>query len=676
MAAKPNSLAATCKGQVPSALTQRLLHDIAEIRKEPYPNIHLHINDSDFRCSCLVLTPEGADPLHLAIQFPEDYPLRAPTVTIQSYVSHPNIFGEYICATMLNTDEGWTPAYTVKGVVIQLLSFFASDSLEQDHGGSAINLNRYRNNQARVRNEYGRLRAQDGYVCNSCGFGTGQGRTLHSILPIKGFDTTRVASQTSRTAHQIRRQTNTTGPSKSLDLPDELWLMVFENLDTADILTFSDAVPSVKAMVNSYDFIRTRELQCFCLKKNFLETQLGIGVSLASGKRKTFRSEFDLISNEAFISHGVRKSIQGVPFEYWLPLPLSRRHWNLVRLRAYNKLAFLHQVAELETPNEVEVLYSFMNSIVIQFSADSERLYNGPDERSTLSHASEKAVESYFALFHLLLCIATEKPRIIATANQMVARFLAGPRTKAQFPDLGILLVATLISDAGLTENFTYELIKEAVVRNVVWMLESAPKGRGMSELVYLEPSAFSDYRLKNTFQASLTSYRLLMFGKLFSSSSRKSGKTLVQLRDKLFDTHGAPPSGTSARMAQQIKHIHNISNFPSFLKLMGIQQMPTKENFSSFLKRTIRESENIGYSALRLTQTQAFILRRRKEPSVSASDEVDLNQDVQLWIDRGCKVPSFFPSKNIYSERGDWGSRGLRGGRGGRRGWRGRGQR
>jgi ubiquitin-protein ligase len=665
MAIHSDGLATQDNSQMPSALTQRLLHDIAEIRKEPYPNIRLHIDESDFRNACLILTPEGVDPLHLAIQFPDDYPIRAPIVTIQSYVNHPNIFGNYICATMLNTDEGWTPAYTVKGVVIQLLSFFASDSLEQDHGEGAIDLNRYRNSEARGGNRYSNVYTQHGHICNTCGFGTVPRRAVHSTPSRQGSIIPQAAPHAGCAGtHHAQHQAVSTDPSKTLELPDELWLMVFENLDTADILTFSDAVPSVKAMVNSYDFIRTRELQCFCLKKNFLDAKLGIGVSIAGGKRSTFRSEFDLISHEAFANHGVRKSIQGVPFGYWLPLPLSRRHWNLVRLDTYSGLRSLHHMARLERSNEVEVLYSFMNSIVIQFSADSERLYNGLDERSTLSHASEKAVESYFALFHLLLCIATEKPHFIAAANQMVSGFLAGPRTKVQFPDLGILLVATLISDAGLTENFTYELIKEAIVRNVVWMLESAPKGRGMPELTYLEPSAFSDYRLKNTFQASLTSYRLLMFGKLFSSSSRKSGMTLVQLRDQLFDTHGAPPSGTSTWMAQQIKHIHNIPNFPSFLQFMGIQHMPTKENFCAFLKRTIKESETIGYSALRLTQTQAFVLRRKKEPNVPASDDVDLNQNVQLWIDRGCKVPSFFPSGDGYGSRGDWSGRRGRSGR------------
>lgn len=82
--------------------------------------------------------------MHLTIVFPDDYPLKSPEATIQSRIIHPNVFVTYICATILNSDEGWTPAYTLRGIIIQLLSFFCSESLEQDHGGGVVNLAEFR----------------------------------------------------------------------------------------------------------------------------------------------------------------------------------------------------------------------------------------------------------------------------------------------------------------------------------------------------------------------------------------------------------------------------------------------------------------------------------------------------------------------------------------------------
>ena len=146
------------------ALHQRLLRDIAELQAKPYPNISLFPSE-DVTKACLILRPNGAHPLHLSVAFGAQYPLNAPTVTIQSRLDHPNIFGSYICASILNTTEGYTSAYTLKGIAIQLLSFFGSDKLEQADGDRVADLTRYR--RYHDRNTWAE------YLCSKCGFGVG-----------------------------------------------------------------------------------------------------------------------------------------------------------------------------------------------------------------------------------------------------------------------------------------------------------------------------------------------------------------------------------------------------------------------------------------------------------------------------------------------------------------------
>ncbi|KAF2442791.1 hypothetical protein P171DRAFT_433190 [Karstenula rhodostoma CBS 690.94] len=643
----------------PPALRRRLLADIAEVQQHPYPNVHLYLNNEDITHACLVLTPPEEKPLHLEIQFPDDYPIRAPTVTIQSSVDHPNIFGSYVCATILNTDEGWTPAYTLKGILIQLLSFFSSDIIEQDHGGEVVDLASYRAQMRAARETYHQHHAGGrdwvstwSYECYCCGFN----KSWNNSMP-------------KARSREVQAPRNMDSPerSKLFELPDEVILNLLSYMDTTDVYSFADAIPTIKHMLTSYDFIRIRELQCFCLKKSFLTAKLGIGVSITGGRKPVFRSEFDLLSSEAYNLFNVRKSIQGVSFDKWLPIPLSRRHWKTVHQNAGYALEGLRGAAKLQETDKVAVLYHFMNTIVVQFSKDAARSWEKPDARSTLSHASEKAVEAYFALFHLLLCFATENPGTVNKANRMVARFLAGPRTKTHFPDLGQLLVAALISDTGLTQELTFQIIKEAVLRNVVWMLDT--KGAAMAELAYLEPTSVSDYRLQNTFEASRTSYRLLMFLKLFSSIARTPGRTLVQLREELFDTHSAPPPGVSAIMAQRIRAIQAIDSFPKFLTVMGITQMPPRSEFTAFLRRTIGESIGAGYSRMPMTQSQLYMIRRMWEPTVERSKEVQITPQLEVWFERGEKWygngwngrPSFFPSEDRAGAGGGGRSRGGR---------------
>lgn len=184
---------------------------------------------------------------------------------------------------------------------------------------------------------------------------------------------------------------------------------------------------------------------------------------------------------------------------------------------------------------------------------------------------------------------------MVRDANRRCLRFSKGGTTKESCPNLGQLLVAVLISDEGLTEGLTLAIIKEAILRNVVWMLD--PKGKGMAELSYIEPSAVSEYRLQRTFEASKVSYRLLMFLATFYKTARVPGKSLSDIRDEMFDAHGAPPKGTAERMAADIRRIRAVNNFPGLFAAMGLEELPSKENFCAFLKNTIGKSVEMGYS-------------------------------------------------------------------------------
>jgi ubiquitin-protein ligase len=641
----------------PNSLHRRLLSDIAEIQQDPYPNVHLHVDEQDFRKACLILSTEAYGPLHLFIEFGNDYPLYAPQVSIQSEIVHPNIYGDYICASILNTVEGWTPAYTLKGVLIQLLSFFASESLEQDHGGGVVDLRDFRSAQKAGEDwRFGKNCKAHEHFCETCGYGPDW-----TPAPL---------AKRSNTAAKVSAAT----VSRLLALSDEVVLLMLEEMPTKDVLALANAVPSVKRTVHSYDFIRTRELQCFCLKKSYMDVKLGIGISVTGGNKPVLRSEFDLLSQEAFFQHDVRRSVQGVAFDKWLPLPISRRHWRGAKSTAVACLRGVHSHAGIRSnePGDIDVLYSLMNNVVVQFCADAEKGFRHSDKRSTLNHVSEKAVEAYFACFHLLLCMATENTEIIKAANKMVKRFLIGPHTKKQFPDLGHLLVAALISDDGLTEPLIFQIIKEAILRNVVWMLDS--KGADMAELAYLEPTAISEYRLAKTFEASRTSYRLLMFLKLFSSSARQPGKSLVNLRETLFDSHGAPPPGVPAVMARRIREVRAIDSFPGFLRAMGIIQIPSKTQFTAFLRRTVADSMEAGYSVMPLSQSKLYMIRKVRERDVEVAQGVSITEAMITWYNRGEKWywngwngrPTFFPERLTTSTAVHRNDR-LRGGRGGR---------
>jgi len=650
------------------ALHRRLLQDIAELQSDPYPNIGLFLQD-DLQQACLVLSPSGKAPLHLTINFGKHYPLVAPQITIQSQIEHPNVYGDYICASILNTTEGYTPAYTLKSVAIQLLSFFSSERIEQEGGYRSIELDGYRHRYIRYDQEDGQ---RNGHTCIKCGFGC-------------GFRGTKITDKDSATLGQgtrpnarvqqrhIVKLDESIGPhngvavgmqdnigidvprhdkrqprliERMLALPDEILLQVFSQLDTQDLLAAAKVCSEIGDFMNSYDTIRMRELQCFCFKDSFMRTKLGVGVHI-NRKRKqgTLQSEFDLLSQQAFEQFHVRRSIQGLGFEHWLPLPLSRRHWRSVSADVSASLTQLAKAADIPDKSglNVEVIYNFMSIVVVKLSGEAEQSW--VDCKSTLTHASEKAIESYFSIYHLLLCLATEQDQIVRDANRQLQHFLSGHTSKEKFPNLGQLLVTVLVSDQGLAPELTLAIIKEAILRNVVWMLDN--KGAGMAELSYIEPCAVSEYRLQRTFEASKTSYRLLMFFAVFYRAARPSGKSLSAIRDELFDMHGAPPKGAAERMAAEIRDVRNVNSFLAFFRVMGLEKMPSKENFCTFLKRTIEESVKMGYSCQPINQSQAFAIRKMRDPFAEQARDVMLN----VPAPKRASI-SFFPGKQCQDRR------------------------
>ena len=690
-----------------AALRQRLLRDIAELQTKPYPNISLHVEDDDLTEACLVLNAEGYGPMHLTVEFRHDYPLSPPKVRMNSAINHPNIFGDYICASILNTTEGYTPAYSLKGIAIQLLSFFSSDKIEQSGGGYSADLRDYKHAQSHI---YGPT-----HTCHKCHFGlqvTANGAATvvtsteatyvpptscpdvesHWPTPQQSARLAKAAtslnsspskstkrSQTldyipnsiiskysrggrsSEVAHARAQSLTPSSPKvavkatkgiEDVGFPDEILLLICEKLDTEDLMVFAEVWSKIGQLMTTYDVIRTRELQCFCLKKDYMATKLGVGVNVGGG---AFHSEFDLLSEEGFETHGIRRSVQGVPFQYWLPLPISQGHWRKVKNDLPGYLTSLSRAGKIEHLGREMVIYHFMNQIVVRLNQQTSQTtirapyyHYAETAKSTLTHASEKAIESYFHIFHLLLCLAAAQPSIVTSANNILRKFLGGETSKTSCPNLGHLLVAALISEVEMTETVTKAIIKETVTRNVVWMLDK--KGSNMPELAYLEPSAVSAYRLKKTFEASKTSYRLLMFLSLFQRTAvGHPRKALAQLRDEAFERHGAPPKGSAKGLADSIKRIHQVENFPDFLAAMGVENTPSAAWFTTFLRDCVQDSVRKGYSKMLLRQGEALMLRQLKEPGVEVANGL-----YPEYVDMA-RMGTFFPGTGG----------GFRGGRG-----------
>ncbi|KAA8564182.1 hypothetical protein EYC84_011129 [Monilinia fructicola] len=571
-----------------NTLHRRLLLDIAELQAKPYPNITLHVDDENIYSACLILAVEGYGHLHMTVEFPPDYPLQPPSIEMNTAISHPNVRGKQICASLLNTMEGWTSAYTLKGIAIQLLSFFASDEVEQVDGNGRVNLQAYRNESPSP----GEAKK---FICAKC---SDKEASEDSAVPISDASlTTGIEIMDLQDIASQNSNNNSKGIIQRMKLPDEVILSLCENLETEDLMLFARAWSRVSRMITQYDLIRTRELQCFFCKQDYKTVRLGVGVRV--DKKETgkgiFSSEFDLLSYDGFWTHSVRRSVQGIKFQYWLPLPISEGHWKRIKLpkSVYWHLDLIRAAARLGSIPQFKVIYHFMNDVVVKLNKETEEnTYRAPyyphEEmpRSTLTHGSEKAIESYFHLFHLLVCLAAEDKSIVKSANDMLKEFIDGETSEKSCPNLGHLLVASLISDIEISNSVMEAIIKETITRNV---------------------------------------------------ENIRGWKPLSQLANEAFQRHGAPPRGSAKHLANCIRGIHLIDSFSDFFDAMGMGARGD-DWFTHLLRECIRDSINKGYSKMPITQSQALYLRQLNEPGVEVAGGLQ-----PAYIDM-CEVGSFFP--------------------------------
>ncbi|XXH02235.1 hypothetical protein Hte_008603 [Hypoxylon texense] len=148
---------------------------------------------------------------------------------MNSRVRHPNVFHDHTCASILNRGgEEHTLAYTLKGIAIQMLSFFSSDNVEQDYRVGNINLNQFAAGST-----------DHNYRCHNCHFGD-------SRYPLpKGFhdDSSGARSEAQPNLSPILQEaTKEVGGMGAVDqLPDETLLQIISKLDFEHMTKFAAA---------------------------------------------------------------------------------------------------------------------------------------------------------------------------------------------------------------------------------------------------------------------------------------------------------------------------------------------------------------------------------------------------------------------------------------------------
>ena len=274
------------------------------------------------------------------------------------------------------------------------------------------------------------------------------------------------------------------------------------------VRAFKAAYPPFCSFLERTQLLDKRQLCCFFLGTPIDECTLGIGVNY-DARTQTLSSGMDLLSEEAFVKFGVRRSIRKQEFGFFLPLALTKSHFARAKPRIYeclktlNAEVALHERRRVVTPapstnplpsratsvaphtvmhpvpsataskpgagsprsvasdlKSINILFKLMNDLIKNYTRTAESILDAPswsqreslelnaEHVQSLLGTAERLMPGYWRLMHLLVQLCKDDPNVAREARHRIKDFIddENRRSKHYEPDLGeLLIVASLV---------------------------------------------------------------------------------------------------------------------------------------------------------------------------------------------------------------------------------------
>lgn len=259
-----------------------------------------------------------------------------------------------------------------------------------------------------------------------------------------------------------------------------------DHMSDETVRAFKAAYPPLCSFLERTQLLEKRQLRCFFLGTPIDECTLGIGVNY-DARTQTLSSGLDLLSEEAFVKFGVRRSIRKQEFSFFLPLALTKPHFARAKSRIYeclktlNAEIALHERRRVVTPvlstnplpsratsvtthavtrsaastiisrpgagspgvrsfasdlESINVLFKLMNDLIKQYTRTAESILDAPswsqreslelsaENVQSLLGAAERSMPGYWRLMHLLVQLCKDDPNIAREARHRVKDFI------------------------------------------------------------------------------------------------------------------------------------------------------------------------------------------------------------------------------------------------------------
>ena len=583
------------EGKIRLKAIQRIYKDLNEIEESPIEGLSIAMPDEDnpfeLRANILILDGIYKDILlHMIVNLPENYPLKAPKMSIapgQSFNHnfHHHVFGTTICIDLLDhgffgegQKTGWTPAYTLSSVLMQMQIFFAKD------------------------------------------------HDLHQLPSKADIQKLKESSKNFTTFFKL---TNGKEVTHSYEKP-------YPPLK-------NKGAPKPK-QEDDKEVIRRKKayerLTCYLTRNTPNESEFPMGYPMRLSRDDKDRIQIvpvmEILSYEGYVTQLASepwkvfdsknfgkyhlRTAMGAEYNYWFPLYINEETYQK------NKQYILNAISVLKYGIEGVKKHDFTPELILSiFPCLMNKMIVALQDGALFQ--SYAAIEAYCHFMRLFARLLQEFPHLQESIDKKAELVLMDnkARNKTNLGDMGEFLITLAFSKIPFkSKELWKELIKEYISRQFLWVIlkvDARAKGKGVNDIFVKETKEIqfnnmlffyqmTGHEMKEFYRASKISNNLLLFN--FTAVTRFLLDKELFIK-KIDNNYGVIEEPAVEDFLKEIKKIKSsINNYPDLFKSIGLEEF--YNDYSSVLglfRVALKNSYIQGYNSFKLSKLSSNFIQK-----------------------------------------------------------------
>ena len=576
---------------------KRISRDLLEFNTSPIEGLGICIpNDStpfELRANILILDGIYKDILlHLIMTIPENYPMKAPKMIIApgqefDHNFHHHVFPDFvtkgftICTDLLDhgffeqgQETGWTPAYTLSTILMQMQIFFSKDH-DLTHVPS----------EEKIKNLKEQLK---GFKVN---IQTNNGIIVHSFEnPYPKISKKEIAKEITDN-NKMDEEINT---EKQKEIsPEEILLKKRFALERLTCF-LTKCNPEDGESILGYPMNLKRD--------NFGRIQIVPILEVLSYEGYMFQlmnNPDNVMDPKKFDSISLRTAM-GCEYNYWFPMYTNERLYQKHRQHVLNAFSVLKFGIEGKSEYDFELSHilnifpRLMNKMIVSI-------------QQGVLFESINAIEAYCHFLRFFIRLLEEFPILQKIIDRKVADVLkdSSRRNKKNLGDMGEFLILLAFSTGSFKNLEIWEvLITEYISRQFYWVIDKVEKKQDFFvKDGHKMRKSYSDFfthldekQMNEFYRASKISNNLLLFNFCASEKFLSNRKVFVE---KIEQNYGVIEEKEVQEFLKETNRLkETINSYKDLLSFVGLKDYSkNQESLSYFFQEAWKNSMEQMYN-------------------------------------------------------------------------------